>query len=524
MVRAPYNPPGPKEQKAWKRRVSGVLVMLTKGCSKKGRLSHELIEQVKIKFGYKSDRTIRDIWKRYKPQIMADEPLNIQRKTGSGRKLKYLPDELQNRIKNVPLQQRRTLRSLSFHSGIDKQTLLRYLSRGLIARSTSNVKPRLTPTNVQARKDYCLGHVEADGCFNDMLMDVHVDEKWFFVMRVKDKFYLLPDEVDNQDLLHRNCKHKSHIAKVMFGAAVARPRHNPETGEWWHGRVLLSPFVQYEAAQRSSRNRPAGTIITKCVNVNREVYRKWLCDDCVTAAIAQWPDWAPRHIRFQQDNAKPHIPINDPHWLSVQAFYALPENGGWQLELRFQPPNSPDFNILDLGQFRAMQSIQQQHQTRNIDELIAVVQNCWNNFPIHTSKKVWSSLQLVMNACITVDGRNSYKLPHYAKEKFMRENGELPLRLECSALVQAAAAPPTPPANNHEQTADADAGTSPTSVMQMAEELTNNLANLSLQAVAEEDLWENLGDDLEWDDSAGHGEEDAVVEDMDIDGLEEAQA
>jgi hypothetical protein len=60
--------------------------------------------------------------------------------------------------------------------------------------------------------------------------------------------------------------------------------------------------------------------------------------------------------------------------------------------------------------------------------------------------------------------------------------------------------------------------------MQMAEELTNNLANLSLQAVAEEDLWENLGDDLEWDDGAGHGEEDAVVEDMDIDGLEEAQA
>jgi hypothetical protein len=270
---------------------------------------------VKVKFGYKSDRAIRDIWNRYKAQVMADEPLRIERKQGSGRKLKHLPEELQNKIRNTPLPNRRTIRSLSFHSGIPKSTL------------------------------------------------------------------------------------------------------------------------------------------------------------------------------------------------------------------RFQPPNSPDLNILDLAQFRAMQSLQQQYQTKNIDELIAVVQNCWNEFPLQTSKKVWTSLQMVMNAVIAAGGRNSYKLPHMGKEKWIRENGELPLRLECTALTQpaAAAAPPTPPANNHAQAADAEGSTSPTSIMQ-GDQLTIDFHNLSLEAVAEDDLWESLGDELEWDDGAGHGEDDAVVDGLDVGQMEQAGA
>jgi hypothetical protein len=180
---------------------------------------------------------------------VADEPLHIQRKQGSGRKLKHLPEDLQNRIRNIPLLNQRTIRSLLFHSGIPKSTLHKYLPRGLLARSTSTVKPSLTDENVQRRNDYCRGMVEADGCFNDMMADAHVDEKWFYVMRVNDKFYLLPDEVDDHKLLYRLCSHKSHITKVMFGATVARPRQNPETGEWWHRKVHISPFIQCEAVR-----------------------------------------------------------------------------------------------------------------------------------------------------------------------------------------------------------------------------------------------------------------------------------
>lgn len=84
----------------------------------------------------------------------------------------------------VPLQQRHPIWSLSF----DRETLHHYLSRGLLAHSTSSVKPKLTPENTQLHKDYCQGIVKPDGCFSDLMMEVHVDEKGFDVMQVQVKF------------------------------------------------------------------------------------------------------------------------------------------------------------------------------------------------------------------------------------------------------------------------------------------------------------------------------------------------
>ena len=47
-------------------------------------------------------------------------------------------------------------------------------------------------------------------------------------MMVDRRFYLLPDE----KMPERNVHHKTHIEKVMFGAALARPSQDPNTGEW----------------------------------------------------------------------------------------------------------------------------------------------------------------------------------------------------------------------------------------------------------------------------------------------------
>ena len=56
MVRAPLNPPGSPKVPAWKERHSGVVCMLSTGMKADGRLSHELIQAVKLKYGYKSDK------------------------------------------------------------------------------------------------------------------------------------------------------------------------------------------------------------------------------------------------------------------------------------------------------------------------------------------------------------------------------------------------------------------------------------------------------------------------------------
>ena len=86
------NPPGPVgDGKAWKMKHSGVLTMLTRGAKPNGTLSHELVEEVRLKFGYRSPRSIQDIWKRYKRTIMNGNGFRIHRAGTSGRKLKFPP-------------------------------------------------------------------------------------------------------------------------------------------------------------------------------------------------------------------------------------------------------------------------------------------------------------------------------------------------------------------------------------------------------------------------------------------------
>eukprot|EP00956_Cyclotella_meneghiniana_P031532 scaffold83069_cov22-Cyclotella_meneghiniana.AAC.1 len=481
---APLIPPRPAHDVPWKLRHSGVLAMCARGCDKHGRLNKALLQAICEKYNYRRPGSIREIWKKYKESFLSGDGFRVNRSGTSGRKHKYTADGLVQAIRNVPLVKRRTLRSLSYHANIPRLTLHNYLRRGLLKRATSSIKPALKQANIQRRLNYCRAKVEADGNFNDLLYDVHVDEKWFFVQQIDEKYYLLPDEdVD----LYRSCKHKSHIEKVMFGAAVARPRTNPLTGEVWDGKIHLHPFVEYAYAQRSSVNRPAGTRITKPRSINKEVYREWLCEYVVHAIVAQWPDWCEKRAQIQQDNATPHINPTDERWLEVTNFYRQPENGGWNITLSFQPPNSPDLNICDLAQFRAMQSLQQQHVTKNVDELITIVKNCWRDFPIPTSKKIWSSLQLIYNEVINADG--------------------------AAATTEDAATD------------------SPTGVEAVAagqtQELTDALHQLSLQVTAEEGIaWETLLDEIDWEDRGGHDE--PAVDDSGavegLDGLEEAAA
>ena len=79
MVRAPLNPPGSPKVPAWKERHSGVVCMLSTGMKADGRLSHELIQAVKLKYGYKSDKAVRQIWKKHKQAVLNGDPIVIHR-------------------------------------------------------------------------------------------------------------------------------------------------------------------------------------------------------------------------------------------------------------------------------------------------------------------------------------------------------------------------------------------------------------------------------------------------------------
>ncbi|KAJ0024149.1 hypothetical protein Pint_07824 [Pistacia integerrima] len=143
---------------------------------------------------------------------------------------------------------------------------------------------------------------------------IHVDEKWFYMTKQSEKYYLLLDK--DEPLC--TCKSKTFITKVMFLAAVTRPRFDESGNELFSGKIGIFPFINKEPARRSSKNRSAGTMETKTINsINKEIYRSYIIEKLLPAIRDKWPRIdAGSPIFMQQDNAKPHIGLDDEYFQS----------------------------------------------------------------------------------------------------------------------------------------------------------------------------------------------------------------
>jgi len=88
-------------------------------------------------------------------------------------------------------------------------------------------------------------------------------------------------------------------------------------------------------------------------SITRDVIREFMINQVLPAIRAKWPrEDVGNPIFIQQDNAPSHLKLDHP------LFCEHAKRDGFHIRLISQPPNSPDFNILDLGFFRAIQAIQ----------------------------------------------------------------------------------------------------------------------------------------------------------------------
>ena len=171
-------------------------------------------------------------------------------------------------------------------------------------------------------------------------------------------------------------KHKSHIMKVMFLCAVARPRFNTPLSSWWDRKLGIWPIGDWEPAKRKSKNRPKGMLVWKNKIMTKEVYRDLPIRKLIPAILENWPtrDRRSREIFIQQDGAKNHICEDD------KLFNDPLEENGVNVELYMQAANSPDANLLVLGFFRAIQSFNNA-ALRNEEELIKAVSEAYDKYP-----------------------------------------------------------------------------------------------------------------------------------------------
>ncbi|KAI5413265.1 hypothetical protein KIW84_057751 [Lathyrus oleraceus] len=216
------------------------------------------------------------------------------------------------------------------------------------------------------------------------------------------------------------------IWKQVSQTVVARPRFDDGDKEIFSGKIGVFPLVQKVAAKRSSINRASGTLETKPItSITKEVSRNFLINKVLPAIKEKWPrEHAMETIYIQQDNAPCHVSIDD------EEFRKAASEGGFDIRLSCQPPNSPDLNVLDLGFFNAIQSLQQKEVSKSVDELIEVVQNSYDNFSSKQSDKIFLTLQSCMIEIMKIKGSNNYRIPHMKKEVLLNR-GILPTQLKC---------------------------------------------------------------------------------------------
>ena len=286
--------------------------------------------------------------------------------------LKYSHAEFHQGLKEIPRHRRKTYRSTAKAMGVSLNTVQRMLLHKDVCRvHTSSLKPTLTEENKMSRMELALSFVDKNNTskFENMEDLIHIDEKWFYLLKEGQCFIIAADEEEP----YRHVQHKSFLTKVMFLCAVARPRYDTNKNAWFDGKIGIWPIGKWEPVKRKSKKRAKGTPVWKNQLINRDVYREYLIQKVLPVVKEKWPRNNTR-IQLQQDGAKSHILEDDVE------FKEAVQQIGLNLTVFTQAPNSPDTNILDLSFFRAIQSFNDACPD-NEEELIKSVEKAYGEYP-----------------------------------------------------------------------------------------------------------------------------------------------
>ncbi len=352
--------------------------------------------------------TIRRIWYKRHNVTSTEEVLqSIKKKREDNCGKKPIPDEIiSDALKNTTLRQRKTIRHAAASIGCSVRTLVNAMKHGVVKKESSSLKPSLTPKNKIKRTNWCLSFADKRSMeFSKMYNYVHRDEKWFYMKEATSRCYMAKDEASP----HREGKSKRFIQKVMFLAAVARPRYDEEGDLIFHGKLGIWPFIQLIPAKRSSKNRPKRTLVLKPRSVDKETYKEFLLSKAFPSIFEEWPGSRPGKILLRHDNAPAHVPGDDPDIVSAS------NCGRTSIDLVPQPPNSPDLNILGLGLFNGT-------SPSTIEELVTELNKAYEQYEPRSIDNCFLTLNKGMECIMKEHGANTYKMPHM-KKSYHRNNG-----------------------------------------------------------------------------------------------------
>jgi len=364
------------------------------------------------------------------PFIVANLPSNVFDTNfhNAGRTPLFDHDDVMQEIKNIDPSARRSIRSLAGALGIPRATVGKMKKDNKLKVHTMALKPKLNDDHFLNRLHHCIAKIDrntinaATGLkYKTMYNEVHVDEKWFFLVKDGGRYYLAADEQPPDPI---RVQHKGHITKVMFLCALARPKYNNTTRQWFDGLIGIYPVGELSMYQRRSATHQRGDIMWQNLNMDRDEYQRMIVDLVLPDIKRKMP--LNNNIILQQDGASAHLPPDDPVFKAkVAELYGGNEDA---VKLYTQPAQSPDLNINDLGFFHSLQSIYYQKSPKNSIELIEIVEEAFKTYPYTKLNRIWVTLQSCMNEIIDSRGDNQYKIPHMNKEGLERLD-QLPISI-----------------------------------------------------------------------------------------------
>jgi hypothetical protein len=320
-----------------------------------------------------SDRSIRRVMTQYfqmcKDQGTMCPDMSDTIKTRIGQ-ASQLTEELKTEIKRINEETlgRLTILEFSNRLEISKSSMHRYLRQMYANKVSTWVKPKLSFHQQMERLRFVLNVRRGDSSqFKNQKNVVMVDESWFYLHKTKGYVRLFPgDEMPDPVQV----KHKSHIPKVMFLTAVARPC--PERG--FDGKIGIFRVCKRKAAKRKSRYHDAGDVFLHDCTMNAELYRQFMM--VIFELIkARMPWMAGKTVIVQQDGASPHVGKGN-----LEYFRQEGRKNGWKIKVVTQPPQSPDLNVNDLGFFRSLKCRVEilKNGANNLSDLYQSVEEAWN--------------------------------------------------------------------------------------------------------------------------------------------------
>ncbi|CAM9660349.1 unnamed protein product [Discosporangium mesarthrocarpum] len=240
-----------------------------------------------------------------------------------------------------------------------------------VQRHTRWVKPTLTDKQRVDQVGFVLSHLHKRGgvgvLVEDMFDWIHVDEKWFYLMKDDENVYLQPDEVPKPP----RASNKWFILK-MFLAAIARHR-KLSNRVWFDRKISIWSNVDMVMAQRASKSYAWGDPALRPVMVDGEKYKKTMIDEVIPAIKAQMPRLLGHIVLVQHDGDK---------WHSKRGVMeAIQAEAGNSIMLESQPSNSPDLHMNDFGFFHSIQQLKEYVGLTTADGLVEATLEAFDIYP-----------------------------------------------------------------------------------------------------------------------------------------------